>query len=182
MHRAVGERGALLGALAPECEVSGGHLQQQLVNRVEEVRGQARRAIGDVELGFDAFDGPHSRRDDGVCRNEAGIVAPHRLIFFEHPDELSEMRGLPFAPGTLALLDDSLQGMKRALEVDDRGQIWPPEGVLGRLVVRRTDEQLVLTELAGQVDQAAFDRSIEFAQRRVILTARHDLVDAHRSK
>ena len=82
----------------------------------------------------------------------------------------------PFPPGALALLDDRVDRPPRRCQVGDRDELRPPEVLLGRLRVRRPDEQALGAEPTGQVLQTGLDRPVELADRVELLQVRDDLV------
>ena len=89
------------------------------------------------------------------------------------------MRRAPFAPGALALLDDVLDGLTGRRCVDDRHQLWPAERVGAHLGIARADEELLLADPVGQVDDAGLDRPVEVADGVELLAPRHDVGRVH---
>jgi hypothetical protein len=82
----------------------------------------------------------------------------------------------PLPARALALLDDRVDRTLCGCEIGDRDELLPPEVLLGRLGVRRSDEQALRAKPIGQVLQACLDRPVELADRVELLQMRDDLV------
>ena len=80
------------------------------------------------------------------------------------------------SPRALALLDDRVDRPPRGCQVGDRDELRPAEVLLGRLGVRRPDEQALRAKAIGQVLQAGLDGPVELADRVELLQVRDDLV------
>ncbi len=89
------------------------------------------------------------------------------------------MRRAPIAPGTLALLDDVLDRLAGCRRVDDRHQLRPAERVGAHLGLLRADEQPILADLVGQVDDAGLDRPVEVTDGVELLAPRDDVGRVH---
>ena len=112
----------------------------------------------------------------GRAGSKLGSACLDREVLVEDPEQPPEVGVAPLAPGALALLDDRVDGALGRREVGDRDELLPPEVLLGRLGVRRPDEQALGAEPAGQVLQAGLDRPVELADRVELLQMRDDLV------
>src|ERR1700728_5162789 len=104
----MGKHGALLGRLMSERKVAGNHLESELIDRVEQVRGHAGRSIWDEEVRFDALYCAHSSCHDWMRRFKLRVVLPHRLVLAQYVEEPSIVCGRPIASCAFAILDDSL--------------------------------------------------------------------------
>ena len=99
-----------------------------------------------------------------------------REVLVEDPQEAPEVGVAPLAARALALLDDRVDRALRRRQVGDRDELLPAEVLLGRLGVRRPDEQALGAEPAGEVLEAGLDRPVELADRVELLEMRDDLV------
>ena len=87
----------------------------------------------------------------------------------------------PLAPGALALLDDRVDRPPRGREVGHGDELLPAEVLLGRLGVRRPDEQALRAEPPVEVLEAGLDGPVELADRVELLEVRDDLVVRRRA-
>ena len=67
------------------------------------------------------------------------------------------MRLFVVVPRTFSLLDDPLNRSYRRLQISDGEQAREAEIGIGYLGLRRADEQLLLTELLGEIPEAVFN-------------------------
>ncbi len=119
---------------------------------------------------------PDVGRDDRPGGLEVRVRPLDLEVFVEDPQQAPEMGVAPFTAGPLALLDDRVDRTPRRLEVGHRDELRPAEMLLGRLGVRRPDEQAVRAQALGQVLEADLDRPVELADRVELLQLRDDLV------
>ena len=81
------------------------------------------------------------------------------------PEQPPEVGVAPLALGALALLDDRVDRTRRGREVGHRDELLPAEVLLGRLGVRRPDEQPLGADPAREVLQADADGPVQRADR-----------------
>ena len=111
--------------------------------------GVVARNYLDVLLGRAHLGGEH--RPDRI---EGRVGARHLAVLVEDLHELPEVRGLPMPARPLALLEDRVERSLGRREVGHGHELGPVEVGARRLCARRPDEQVALTELVGEVDQA----------------------------
>ncbi len=106
-------------------------------------------------------------------RRVGGLDRPQLV---EHRQEAAVVRRAPVAAGALALLDDVLDGLTGGRRVDDRHQLAASRTTRAlSLGLLRADEQLLLADLVGQVDDAGLDRSVEVTDGVELLAPRDDV-------
>src|SRR5262249_6721840 len=132
-----------------------------------------------VDVGFDPFHRAYGGGGDGIRRLEGGVRVSRGEVFVEHGEETAVMRAGPVTSRALALHDNAIDRGEGALQVGDRRQIRPTETAFVSLLKRRTDEQLVLAELRGEVRQSRCDRAVQEADGLECLAARYQFVRGH---
>ena len=93
---------------------------------------------------------------DGSRGLEPRVRPLHLEVLVQDAQEAPEVGVAPFATGPLALLDDRVDRTLRGVEIGHRDELRPPEVHLGRLGVRRPDEQALGAEPSGHVFQAGW--------------------------
>ncbi len=91
-------------------------------------------------------------------------------------EQASEVGLAPLAAGPLALLDDRVDRSRCRRQVGDGDELLPPEVLLGRLGVRRPDEEPLGSDPIGEMLETGLDRPVELADRVELLQVRDDLV------
>ena len=86
----------------------------------------------------------------------------------------------PIAARALALLDDLRDRGRSGREIGHRDQLRQVKELGGRLGTRRTDEHRLLAEACDQGLEPVANATVEVADRRVFLTARHGLLGCQR--
>ena len=124
---------------------------------------------------------PDVGRHDRPGGLEARVRPLDLEVLVEDAQEAPEVGVAPLAAGPLALLDDRVDRPPRGREVGDRDELRPAEVLLGRLGVRRPDEQALRAEPLGEVLEAGLDGPVELADRVELLQVRDDLVAARRA-
>ena len=174
--RDVGQDLELLRRLVRVGEVPRQELEQDLVGHVEEVHAARRPRVRDQRH----HDTRGLRPDVGRHDRPGGLEARIRLleleVLVEDAEEAPEVRIAPLAAGPLALLDDDVDGAPCGREVGDGDELRPAEVLLGRLGVRRPDEQALRAEPLVEVLQAGLDGPVELADRVELLELGDDLV------
>ena len=115
-------------------------------------------------------------RHDGPGGFEGRVRPLDREVLVQDPQQAPEVGVAPFAPRALALLDDRVDRALCRRQVGDGDELLPAEVLLGRLGVRRPDEQALGAKPAGEVLEAGLDRPVELADRVELLQMRDDLV------
>ena len=123
---------------------------------------------------------PDVGRHDGPGGFEVRVRPLDLEVLVEDPQQAPEVGVAPFAAGALALLDDRVDGPLCRRQVGDRDELRPAEVLLGRLGVRRADEQALGAKPLGEVLEAGLDRPVELADRVELLQVRDDLVAPRR--
>src|SRR2546429_760923 len=170
-----GQRLELLGRLAVMDEIPALDLEDDFVDRIEQVGDAPGQPV------FDQRDLVHVRRlskkhrHDWARRLEGRIQGSHREEVLEDADELTEVRVHPIASGAFALFDDDLDCRARRREVGDRGQRRPLEDLGRRLRCGRPDEDGGLAIAIDQVGEPGLDAPVEVADGVPLLGARRDL-------
>ena len=120
------------------------------------------------------------RTDIGRRHGAGGLevrVCPLQLqVLVEDAEKAPEVSVAPFPPGTLALLDDRVDGPLRRRDVGHANELGPPEVLLARLGIRRPDEQALRAKPLGEVLKAGLDGPVELTDRVELLQVGNDLV------
>ena len=164
-----------------EGEVAGDHLEEQVVDGVEDVGDSGRRLVGDEDLGVDALDAANARRNSRVGRVERWVLRLHAAVLLEHGEEPSVMGGRPVAPGPLTLFDDALDRAPRIRDVSDRDELGPDVGGAA-LVEVRPDEEPLLAQPVCQRGNPIFDGAVQVTLRAEVLPARLQFTGRHRRR
>ena len=165
----------------PEREVPAHHLQDQVVDHVEQVGDGGRGGVGDQWAGQRlALHRAHNGGGHGMRGPEVRISRGQRPVLVEHLLEPPEVGARNVGRGPLPLLDDHLQHGQCRLQVVHRLQVRPAERISRRLRPGRSDEQPVLPQLLGKVAQCVTQRPVQLPLGQERLRTRLQLTGGHR--